>query len=73
MWIGRARHPGPCSNNLHVEVFNSGGFLTHGDYALETDADFLAVVDHRLGPARARRRQCLESSYRGVGSSVYCL
>ena len=46
LWIGRARH-------LDVEVFNVGGFLTHGDYALETDFDFLAVVEHRLVPARA--------------------
>ena len=45
--IGRARHLGP-------EIFKVGGFLTHGDYALETDADFLAVVEHRLVPARAR-------------------
>ena len=52
--IGRARHPGPGSNNLDVEVFNIGGSLTHGDYALETDADFFAVVEHRLVPARAR-------------------
>ena len=55
LWNGRARHPGPCSINLDVEVFNLRGFLTHGDYALETDADFLAVVEHRLVQARARR------------------
>ena len=29
-------------------------FLTHGDYVLDTDADFVAVVEHRLVPARAR-------------------
>ena len=54
LWIGRARHPGPPSNNLHVEVFNVGGFFTHGDYVLDTDANFVAVVEHRLVPARAR-------------------
>ena len=54
LWIGRARHPRPPSNNLDVEVFNVGGFLTHGDYVLNTDADFIAVVEHRLVPARAR-------------------
>ena len=54
LWIGRARHPGPPSNNLDVEVFNVGGFLTHGDYVLVTDADFVAVVEHRLVSARAR-------------------
>ena len=54
LWIGRARHPGPSSNNLDVEVFNVGGFLTHGVFVLDTDADFVAVVEHRLVPARAR-------------------
>ena len=51
-WSGR--HPGPPSNNLDVEVFNVGGFLTHGDHVLNADADFIAVVEHRLVPARAR-------------------
>ena len=54
MWIGRARHPGPFSGCLSVEVFSVGGWLTHGDLALETDVDFLAVVEHRLVPARVR-------------------
>ena len=36
------------------EVFNVGGFLTHGGCALGTDADFSAVVEHRLVTARAR-------------------
>ena len=54
LWIGRARHPGPPSNNLDVEVLNVGGFLTHGDYVLDADADFVAVVEHRLVSARAR-------------------
>ena len=49
-------HPGPPSNNLDVEVFNVGGFLTHGDYVLDADADFVAVVEHRLVPARARSK-----------------
>ena len=36
-WIGRARHPGPTSPPPHsgVEVLNVGGWLTHGDLALE--------------------------------------
>ena len=46
--------PGRPSNNLDVEVFGVGGFLTHGDYALDTDADFFAVVEHRLVLASAR-------------------
>ena len=54
LWIGRARHPGPPSKNLDVVVFNVCGFLTHGDYVLDTDADFVAVIEHRLVPARAR-------------------
>ena len=35
-------------------MFNVGGWLTHGDFALGTGADFLAVVEHRLIPARVR-------------------
>ena len=31
-----------------------GGWLTHGDFALEADVDFLAVIEHRLVPARVR-------------------
>ena len=53
LWIGRARHPGPCLTNLDIEVFNIGGILTHGEYSLDTDARFLALVEHRLVPARA--------------------
>ena len=37
-----------------LEVFNVGGWLTHCDLALEAPVDFLAVVEHRLIPARAR-------------------
>ena len=55
LWIGRARHPGPfCAGALGLEAFNVGGWLTHGDTALETTADFLAVSEHRLIPARVR-------------------
>ena len=39
---------------VSVELFNVGGWLTHGDFALESSADFLAVVEHRLIPARER-------------------
>ena len=55
LWIGRARHPGPSSIHPHlgIEVLNVGGWLTHGDLALDTGVDFLAVVEHRLIPARA--------------------
>ena len=56
LWIGRARHPGPSftSPHLGIEVLNVGGWLTHGDFALDTGVDFLAVVEHRLIPARVR-------------------
>ena len=37
-----------------IEVFNVGGWLTHGDLALEVGVDFLAVAEHRLIPDRVR-------------------
>ena len=52
LWLGRARHPGPGS--VGIEVFNVGGWLTNGDFAAETSADFLCVTEHRLVSARAR-------------------
>ena len=54
LWIGRARHPGPGAASFAVEVFNVGGWLTHGDLVLDTELDFLAVVEHRLIPAWVR-------------------
>ena len=68
LWSGRARHLGPPSNNFDVEVFNVGGFLTHGDYALDTDVDLLAVVEHRLVPASARSegKKLLKAGVRSV-------
>ena len=51
LWIGGARHPGPSSvptPHLGIEVLNVGRWLTHGDLALDTGVDFLAVVEHRL-------------------------
>ena len=54
LWIGSARNPGPQSLGVSVELFNVGGWLTHGDLALDAGADFLAVVEHRLIPARVR-------------------
>ena len=52
IWIGRPRHPGPSTHQLAIEVFNVGGWLTHGDLVLEAQVDF--VVEHRLIPAQAR-------------------
>ena len=53
---GRARHPGPPSQPRHVslEFHNVGGWLTHGDIALDAGVDFLATAEHRLIPARVR-------------------
>ena len=39
---------------VSVELFNVGGWLTHGDFASEAGAGFLDVVEHRLIPARVR-------------------
>ena len=56
LWVGRARHPRPPSlpRDVGYEVFNVGGWLTHGDLALEVGVDVLAVTEHRLIPARVR-------------------
>ena len=54
LWIGGARHPGPGAVSFAVEVFNVGGWLTHGDLVLDAEVDFLAVVEHRLILSRVR-------------------
>ena len=67
-WAGRARHPGPPSQPQHfsLEFHNVGGWLTHGDLALDAGVDFLAVAEHRLIPARVRSEW---SRLRGKGLS----
>ena len=70
-WARRARHPGPLSQPQHVslEFHNVGGWLTHGDLALDAGVDFLAVAEHKLIPARVR---CEWSRLRSKGiSSVW--
>ena len=57
--IGRARHPGPgkryfTPGQLSVEFVNVGGWLTYGDLALDSCAQFLAVAELQLIPSRAR-------------------
>ena len=52
LWLGRARHPGPGS--VGIEVLNVGGWLTNGDFSVDTGSDFLCVTEHRLVSARAR-------------------
>ena len=45
LWIGGTGHPGLDDENLvKTEVFNVGGWLTHGDHAGDVDVDFLVVV-----------------------------
>ena len=51
--IDRARHPGPGKRSftpgqLSVEFVNVGGWLTFGDLAMDSCAQFLAVAEHRL-------------------------
>ena len=67
-WAGRARHPGPPSQPklVSLEFHNVGGWLTHGDLALDAGVDFLAVAEHGLIPARVRSEW---SRHRGKGLS----
>ena len=53
-----------------IEVFNVGGWLTHGDVALEVGVDFLAVVEHRLIPVRVRSEW---ARHRGTGWLLFGL
>ena len=39
---------------LSVEFVNVGGWLTSGDLAMDSCAQFLAVAEHRFIPARTR-------------------
>ena len=73
--FGRARHPGPgkrliTPGQLSVEFVNVGGWLTCGDLALDSCAQFLAVAEHRLIPSRARSvcHQLLEAGHWSVWS-----
>ena len=55
--MSRARHPGPgpfIPGQLSIEFVNVGGWLTSGDLALDSCAQFLAIAEHRLIPSRAR-------------------
>ena len=51
---------------MSLEVHDVGGWLTHGDLALDAGVDFLAVAEHRLIPARVRSEW---SRLRGKGLS----
>ena len=55
LWVGSARHPWlDDEDHVKIEVFDVGGWLTHGNYAGDVDVDFFEVVEHRLTPARVR-------------------
>ena len=55
---------------LSVEFVNVGGCLTHGDLALDSCAQFLAVAEHWLIPSRARSvcHQLREACHHSVWS-----
>ena len=59
-FVGWARHPGPGprvftpGGQLSIEFAYVGGWLTSGDFALDSCAQFLAVAEHRLIPSRAK-------------------
>ena len=53
-WIGRARHPSPrgqasgdgdLGRTMGIEEMNVGRWLTHGDSAMDTDSDLLALTE----------------------------
>ena len=49
VWLGTRR----CRGHLSVEFLNVGGWLTNGDMALDSSAQFLAAAEQRLIPVRA--------------------
>ena len=54
---GQTSCPGTRSfppGQLSIQFVNVGGWLTYGDLALDSCAQFLAVAEHRLIPSRAR-------------------
>ena len=55
---------------LSIEFVNVGGWLTYGDLALDSFAQFLAVAEHRLIPSRARSvgHQLRKAGYHSVWS-----
>ena len=72
--VGPRHHgPGPrvfTPGQLSIEFVNVGGWLTHGDLALDSCAQFLAVAEHRLIPSRARSvcHQLRKAGYHSVWS-----
>ena len=67
------RHPGPGPRDfppgqLFVEFLNVGGWLTSGDLALDSCAQFLAVAEHKLIPSipRSVRHQLRRAGHHSV-------
>ena len=54
LWVRTAWHPGTSPHGVSFGVFNVGGWLTHGGFAMEGDVDFLVAVEHRIVPAWVR-------------------
>ena len=55
--LGRQKILGPdplLPGISSIECVNVGGWLSNGDTALESSSDFLAIIEHRLIPARVR-------------------
>ena len=57
--VGRTRHPGLgprffTPGQLSIEFADVDGWLTSGDFALDSCAQLLAVAEHRFIPSRAR-------------------
>ena len=48
--VGRARNPSTWTRQLEFEVWDTGGWLAHGDFVFGADTDFLAVTEPGLGP-----------------------
>ena len=50
----RARHPGPARpsgpHGISVEFINVGGWLSKSDLALDSQAHFLPITEHRAHP-----------------------
>ena len=75
--IRSARHPGPGTRyftpgQLSVEFVNVGGWLTYGDLAMDSCAQFLAVAEHRLIPSgtRSKCHQLRRAGYLSLVSSL---
>ena len=67
--ISEGQTPGPVSGS----GLNVGGWLTNGDMALDSCAQFLAVAEHRLIPATARSigRELRKADRQSVRAPAY--